>query len=139
MRILGRRVLEPGRVRHLYDFVAESLQRNAHIQLHHGKTRVWNNVDSLEREVWQTDGIKVLGTPLRTLSSWPSTRRSGSRKNNGCGMRSRLFQICSTHSKLWFRAPIQKPTTTSERCLLVCPKSTLVATTRACGPRPRVF
>ena len=62
---------EPGRVRHLYDLVSESLHRNAGIQLHQGKTRVWNrsgtvpdNVDSLGEEVWRTDGIKILGTPL---------------------------------------------------------------------------
>ena len=62
---------EPGRVRHLYDLVSESLHRNAGIQLHQGKTRVWNrsgtvpdNVDSLGEEVWRTDGIKILGTPV---------------------------------------------------------------------------
>ena len=45
-------------MRHLYDLVAESLHRNAGIQLHQGKTRVWNrsgtvpdNVDSLGEEV----------------------------------------------------------------------------------------
>ena len=61
----------PGRARHLYDLLAESLHGNAGIQLHQGKTRVWNrsgtvpeNVDSMGEEVWRTDGIKVLGTPL---------------------------------------------------------------------------
>ena len=62
---------EPGRVRHLYDLVAESLFRHAGIQRHQGKTRFWNrsgtvpdNVDSLGEEVWRTDGNKVPGTPL---------------------------------------------------------------------------
>ena len=58
----------PRRVRHLFDL---ALHRNVGIQLHQGKTCVWNrsgtvpeNVDSLVEEVWRTDGIKVLGTPL---------------------------------------------------------------------------
>ena len=47
--------------------------RHAAIQLHQGKTRVWNrsgtlpvDVNTLGDEVW-LDGIKVLGTPLGSL------------------------------------------------------------------------
>ena len=51
---------EPERVRFLLDLLAEALTRHAGIQLHQGKTRVWNR----NGEVWRSDGIKVLGAPL---------------------------------------------------------------------------
>ena len=45
--------------------------RHAGIQLHQGKTRVWNrsgtlleDVKTLGDEVWRLDGVKVFGTPL---------------------------------------------------------------------------
>ena len=62
---------QPGRVRFLFNLLAEALGRVAGIQLHEGKTRVWNrsqtqpdNIDELGPEVWQPRGITVLGTPI---------------------------------------------------------------------------
>ena len=57
------------RVRFLFDLLAEALMRHAGIQLHQGKTRVWNrsgtlpdDVDTLGDEVWRSDGIKELAS-----------------------------------------------------------------------------
>ena len=51
---------EPDRVRPLFDLLAEALMRHAGIQLHQGKTRVWNrsgtllvDVNTLGDEVWR--------------------------------------------------------------------------------------
>ena len=62
---------EPARVRPIYDLLADALHRAAGIQLHQGKTRVWNrggvlpeNISDLGPDVWCADGIMVLGTPL---------------------------------------------------------------------------
>ena len=64
---------DPSRVWFLYDLLAAALARVAGIQLHQGKTRAWNragvipdNIDQLGPEVWQPEGITVLGTPIGT-------------------------------------------------------------------------
>ena len=50
------------------------LERVAGIQLHQGKTKVWNksgtppeDVRTLGRHVWQQEGIQVLGTPIGSV------------------------------------------------------------------------
>ena len=80
-------VSKPGRVGRIHDLLAAALWRHSGIQIHHGKTQVWNRAkirpdvcDKLERiaqivrpeaKVWRgsmlpTDrqGVKVLWTPL---------------------------------------------------------------------------
>ena len=80
-------VSKPGRVGRIHDLLAAALWRHSGIQIHHGKTQVWNRAcirpdvcDRLERvaqvvrpdaQVWRgsmlpTDrqGVRVLGTPL---------------------------------------------------------------------------
>ena len=63
-------VSNPDRTRPLYDLLGEKLA-HAGIRLHAGKTRMWNkaserppNIDDLGDEVWNPEGIKVLGTPV---------------------------------------------------------------------------
>ena len=77
-------VCEPERVRFLFDLLAEALMRHAGIQLHQGKTRVWNrsgtlpdDIDTLGDEVWRSDGIKVLGTLWAAVNSWRCRWRNG--------------------------------------------------------------
>ena len=55
----------------MHNILADALGRVAGIQLHEGKTRVWNrsqtqpdNINDLGPEVWQPRGITVLGTPM---------------------------------------------------------------------------
>ena len=83
-------VSKPGRVGRIHDLLAAALWRHSGIQIHHGKTQVWNRAsirpdvcDRLERvaqvvrpdaQVWRgsmlpTDhqGVRVLGTPLGHL------------------------------------------------------------------------
>ena len=64
-------VTVPERVRAVYDKVAAALQEVAGIQLHEGKTRVWNTggvrpdgLSDLGEDVWNPEGVEVLGTPL---------------------------------------------------------------------------
>ena len=62
-------VCQPGRVRFMYNILADALGRVAGIQLHEGKTRTdpkhsQNNINDLGPEVWQPRGITVLGTPI---------------------------------------------------------------------------
>ena len=66
-------VTGPNRTRNVYNLLAEHLWRVAGIQLHTGKTRLWNksgisppNVEDLGEQVWSCEGIKVLGTPVGT-------------------------------------------------------------------------
>ena len=66
-------VCEPERVRPLYNILGAALHREAGISLHTGTTRVWNrggivpaHVEEMGLDVWNCDGIKVLGTPLGT-------------------------------------------------------------------------
>ena len=72
-RLSGRcvyAVTSPGRSRAVYNLLAEQLWAVAGIRLHTGKTRVWNraaerspDMDDLGNEVWNPEGIKILGTP----------------------------------------------------------------------------
>ena len=62
---------DPERVKAIHDTLAECLWRVADIQLHGGKTKVWNKGRvppptriSSGQEAWQPEGIKVLGTPI---------------------------------------------------------------------------
>ena len=74
-------MVEPHRVKPVYDLLAHHLYNHAHIQLNSGKTRVWNlagvpppNLESLGADVWvgnpalppEQRGLTVLGTPLGT-------------------------------------------------------------------------
>ena len=55
------------RIRGAYNLLEEQLSVGAGIQLHTGKTRVWNlDVADLGDEVWNPAGIKILGTPIGT-------------------------------------------------------------------------
>ena len=61
----------PNRTRTAYDSLGEKLYAHADIQLHTGKTRVWNRSSvcpegmvELGPEVWNPEGVKVLGTPV---------------------------------------------------------------------------
>ena len=61
----------PNRTRTAYDSLGEKLHAHAGIQLHTGKTRVWNRASvcpegmvELGPEVWNSEGVKVLGTPV---------------------------------------------------------------------------
>ena len=62
---------ETARVEPLYKVLEEATMRVAGIQLHQGKTRAWNqagiepeNIAEIGQEVWQPEGITVLGTPI---------------------------------------------------------------------------
>ena len=64
-------VSAPHRTRVAYNILAEQMLTGAGIQLHTGKTRVWNRggtcpagVEELGEEVWSPSGIKILGTPI---------------------------------------------------------------------------
>ena len=66
-------VCEPERVRPLYNILGAELHGEAGISLHTDKTRVWNrggifpaHVEKMGRDVWNCDGIKMLGTSLGT-------------------------------------------------------------------------
>ena len=74
-------IVEPDRVKPVYDLLAHHLYTHAHIQLNSGKTRVWNaagvpppNLEPLGPDVWVADpalpldqqGLTVLGAPLGT-------------------------------------------------------------------------
>ena len=63
-------VSEPARTQTSYEDLAHELLTKAGIQLHLGKTRVWNRngvipdgVAAMGAEVWSPEGIVVLGTP----------------------------------------------------------------------------
>ena len=64
-------VSPPHRTRDGYNILEEQLWTGAGIQLHTGKTRVWNRegtcppgVEELGDEVWSPSGIKILGTSI---------------------------------------------------------------------------
>ena len=109
----------PGRVGAMYRLFERELWIHANIRAHAGKTRVWNSgghrpaaCDELERisravnggNVWRGSqvpsterGIKVLGCPLGTQTSWMRIWR-GPLANIRCSLReSRLSLICSLH------------------------------------------
>ncbi len=63
----------PDRVRDIYDMLSEALQRVAGIELHNGKTKVWNRagrepprLEGLggEEGAWCPNGLILLGTPV---------------------------------------------------------------------------
>ena len=65
----------PERVRPIYDSLHESLRRHAGIQLHEGKTKVWNRsgveppaIADLggEEGAWSAAGVMILGSPVGT-------------------------------------------------------------------------
>ena len=63
----------PDRVTTLFTLLRDVLERRAGVQLHQGKTKVWNksgrppeDVRTLGRDAWQPAGIRVLGTPIGT-------------------------------------------------------------------------
>ena len=66
----------PARVRPIYDLLGEALLRHAGIELHAGKTKVWNRagvkpprVDDIGREgAWSPEGVIILGSPVGTAS-----------------------------------------------------------------------
>ena len=62
---------QPSRVKTLFTVLSDALLRHAGIHLHQGKTKTWNsavvipdNVEDMGPEVWQPEGITVLGTPI---------------------------------------------------------------------------
>ena len=64
-------VCSPNKVRAVFDLLARELSEHAGIQLNEGKTRVWNragmrppHVEDLGPEVWNEEGVKILGTPI---------------------------------------------------------------------------
>jgi len=59
-------------IRAIYDLLGASLKEVAGIHINAGKTRTWNragvrplNLDHLDEDVWCTEGVQVLGTPVR--------------------------------------------------------------------------
>ena len=135
---------DPSRVRFLYDLLASALVRVAGIQLHQEKTRAWNragvipdNIAELEPQVWQLEGIMVLGTPngtelyahRRWKKVWP---RRGS-----CGKQSRQSQICSALGSFCSKARTLGRTTPCVPCLQVFLLHIATHTTRASGTLPK--
>ena len=66
----------PERTRAIFNLVAEKLGEGAGVELHAGKTRVWNRagdcppvLEELGPEVWNAVGIKILGTPVGTCAA----------------------------------------------------------------------
>ena len=62
---------QPARVEPLFKVLEEAMMRIAGIRLHQGKTLAWNkagvmpdNIMDIGAEVWQPEGITVLGTPI---------------------------------------------------------------------------
>ena len=85
------------------DILEEQLWTGAGIQLHTGKTRVWNRegtcpvgVEELGDEVWSPSGIKILGTPI---GSPEFVRTIIAKRKADCGTQSLGCQICSARSR----------------------------------------
>ena len=66
---------KPARVRTIYDMLSNSLERHAGIELHSGKTKVWNrrghippDISDLggEEGAWNPHGVILLGVPVGT-------------------------------------------------------------------------
>ena len=64
-------VSKPDRTRFLFDLLANRLHALAGIELHEGKTHVWNQAGecpfgmaALGDGVWSPHGVKILGTPV---------------------------------------------------------------------------
>ena len=89
----------PQRARPLYDVMDTTLETGAGIQLHTGKTRIWNrggirpqDIDDLGEEVWSPEGVRL---QLDQKRSSKLSQTGDSRRNADCGMRSRQCLICS--------------------------------------------
>ena len=62
----------PERVRPIYDMLAEAFRRHAGIELHAGKTKVWNKIGAEPPDIgdlggqsaWSPDGLVILGAPV---------------------------------------------------------------------------
>ena len=61
----------PGRIRELYNLLGDKLA----IRVHSGKTRTWNkaalcppNLDDMGPDVWNEEGVKILGQSVHTRS-----------------------------------------------------------------------
>ena len=112
-------LVQPARVRPVYDLLEQHLSATAHIQLHRGKARVWNAsgvqppyLASLGAEVWVGDqglpaeeqGLIILGAPLG------SDVFSSQHLNN----------LSATHQELLSRLPELQDLQASWLLLLFC-------------------
>ena len=66
-------ISSPARTKPIYEVLRDRLQVSAGIQLHQGKTRVWNRagvrplgIEEWGEDVWSPHGLKILGTPVGT-------------------------------------------------------------------------
>ena len=133
-------VVEPDRVRTVYDLLAVALLDVAGIRLNEGKTRTWNRaglrpplMEDLGDNVWSPEGVKVLGTPV----------------GSDAFVRQHVEERLADEQRLWDAIPevpdIQcacsaqalAPTTGYAPCLRRSRGSTLKDTTRGCGRLPR--
>ena len=114
-------VCSPGRVVEVEVVLRQELRRNAHIDVHQGKTQVWNRlgvtsqsieelvrvarVEKPDAIVWKGDlslprtlqGIRVLGAPIGSPENWRiSWRRSLTNKR-------RCSRCASTRANFWLR------------------------------------
>ena len=132
-------VCEPDWVRPLYNILGAAWYREAGTSPHTGKTRVWNrsgifpaHVEELGLNVWNCDGIKVLGTPLGTaqfVSSLVEERIAEER---------RLWEAILTSSvfaRFWSRVPTRGQRARSERCHLRSLPNMPDDMTKACAPQ----
>ena len=130
-------VTSPGRSRAVYNLLAEQLWAVAGIRLHTGKTRACNraaerpDMDDLGNEVWNPEGIKILGTPVG--SQVPSTR--GWRTKRSCGMPFHGSRTCSRVGRSSSSAQVPR----CHHLLRTLPPSqsahTRLSTMRACRER----
>ena len=112
-------LVQPARVRPVYDLLEQHLSATAHIQLHRGKARVWNasgvqplSLTSLGADVWVGDqglpaaeqGMIILGAPLG------SDVFTGQHLNN----------LSATHQELLSRLPELQNLQASWFLLLFC-------------------
>ena len=112
-------LVQPARVRPVYDLLEQRLSATAHIQLHRGKARVWNasgvqppSLTSLGADVWVGDqglpaaeqGMIILGAPLG------SDVFTGQHLNN----------LSATHQELLSRLPELQDLQASWLLLLFC-------------------
>ena len=136
-------VCEPERVRPLYNILGAALHREAGTSLHTVKTRVWNRggivkarVEELGPDVWNCDGIEVLGTLLGTaqfVASLVEERIAEER---------RLWEAIPSVPDLQcaWQILVQSANprsnhTRSERCHPRSLQNTPDNTTKACGPQ----
>ena len=135
-------VSAPHRTRAIYDMLAEFLERVAGIQLHEGKTRVFNtagreppDVGALGSEVWSPSGVIVLGTPIGSpayVAEFARERIVEEKLLWGCSM----SPTCNARGRFCFSARAHGVTTHSGRSHPTSPRSTRLRTMKACG-KPR--